>query len=206
MLEERSSNLVYWRAMATKRLELSSQLSVEELKERMRRCKVPQQSRRWQVLWHLRQDKSTAQTAQACGFSTRWMQKIAGRFNKEGEQALTANRRPHRRGLKPLLTPDQQQELSRALLLPVPEELGGGLWTGRKVALWIKEKTGRETWPQQGCVYLHRLGFSLKVPRPRHPRAASKEEAKEWEKKSGRASGLHSSGAPGSRSGTLGRG
>ena len=171
--------------MATKRLELAGHLSAEELKERMRHCKDPQQARRWQALWHLRQGKSTAEAAEACGFSARWVQKIAGRFNKEGAQAVTANERPHPRGLKPLLTPDQQQQLSEALVLAVPENLGGGLWNGRKVALWILQKTGKETWPQQGCVYLHRLGFSLKVPRPRHPRAASEEEAKEWEKKSG---------------------
>lgn len=192
--------------MPTKRLELAGHLSIEELKERMKSSKDPQQTRRWQVLWHLRQGKSTAEAAEACGFSTRWVQKLAGRFNKEGAQAVSRAKRSHGGGYQPLLTPDQQQELSEALLMPVPEELGGGLWSGRKVALWIKKKTGRETWPQQGCSYLHRLGFSLKVPRPRHPRAVSEEEAKEWEKKSGRALGIHSSGAPCSRGGTLGRG
>ena len=193
-------------AMATKRLELAGHLSVEELKERMRSSKDPQQTRRWQVLWHLRQGKSTKETAEACGFSARWVQKLAGRFNKEGASAVSNPKRSHGGGYQPLLTPDQQQELAEALLLPVPEALGGGLWTGRKVALWIRKKTGKETWPQQGCSYLHRLGFSLKVTRPRHPRAASKAEAKQWEKKSGRPVGLHSSGAPGSRGGTLGRG
>ena len=192
--------------MATKRLEVGGHLSAEALKERMKRCVDAREALRWQMLWQLRLGRSTEEVAQACGFSARWVQKLVGRYNREGESALRAWQRPHPRGLKPLLDAAQKEELARAFLLPVPESLGGGLWSGRKVALWIREKTGRKTWPQQGWSYLRQLGFALKVPRPRHPQAASAEEAREWGKKPGPKTGFHSPGPSRGGGGALGRG
>ncbi len=63
--------------------------------------------------------------------------------------------------------------LSEVLGGPAPD---GGLWTGPKVAAWIEEKTGTKTHPQRGWVYLKRLGFSLRRPRPRHAKADPEEQ------------------------------
>ena len=48
--------------------------------------------------------------------------------------------------------------------------------TGRKVAAWIKEHTGRQVHPQRGWEYLRRLGGTLRVPRPRHAKADPAEQ------------------------------
>jgi hypothetical protein len=76
----------------------------------------------------------------------------------------------------------QRLELASALEAPASAELGGGLWSGRKVAAWIKARTGKATRPQQGWVYLRQLGFGLRVPRPRHPHTASPEERAAFKK------------------------
>ena len=77
----------------------------------------------------------------------------------------------HRRdlpGAKPLLTAEQQRELAQALQQP-PED--GGLWSGPKVAAWMRAKLGREIDPRRGWDYLQRLGYSTRVPRPQHAQA-----------------------------------
>lgn len=72
-----------------------------------------------------------------------------------------------------LLDEAQRRELAEALEGPAPD---GGLWTGPKVAEWIEQRTGEGTHPQRGWVYLKRLGYSLKSPRPRHHKADQEEQ------------------------------
>ena len=44
------------------------------------------------------------------------------------------------------------------------------MWNSRKVGEWIERRTGKELGrkKQSGWEYLKRLGYSPKVPRPRH--------------------------------------
>ena len=56
----------------------------------------------------------------------------------------------------------------------------GGLWSGPKVATFVKDRFGVEVWPQTGWQWLKDLGFRLVVPRPRHPKAATPAQQKEW--------------------------
>lgn len=72
--------------------------------------------------------------------------------------------------------------LAAALDQPPPPALGGGIWSGRKVAAWIAARTGRTLRAERGCVLLRELGFQLRVPRPAHARAASLAEQKAWKK------------------------
>ncbi len=65
-----------------------------------------------------------------------------------------------------------RQALDETLQTPPPD---GGLWTGRKVARWIAEHRGRPPGaipPKRGWVYLRRLDYTPRVPRPRHVKAA----------------------------------
>ena len=189
-------------------MQLVAHLEAKQLKERARAHKQddPKEARRWLGLWHISQGKSLKETGEACGLSQGWLSKFARRYNKHGPKAMADGHREHPGGPKPLLDEHEQEELLLALKRPVPAELGGGLWSGRKVALWIKEKTGRETYPQQGWVYLKRLGFRLKAPRPRHSRAASEEEKRAFQKKPGPKVFSPQSGSSRRRGGTLGRG
>jgi hypothetical protein len=78
---------------------------------------------------------------------------IAQRFNKGGPAAIRDGRHQNQ-GAKPLL--DYQQQ---ALLLQVleGEPLGGGRWSGPKVALWMSELLGRSVSLQRVRWYLRRL-------------------------------------------------
>jgi transposase len=110
------------------------------------------------------------------------VREIIRRYNAQGPAAVADGHKAKPGGARPLLDESQRLELARALEAPVPAALGGGLWSGRKVAAWIKTRTGKSTHPQQGWVYLRQLGFGLRVARPRHPNAATPEEQAAFKK------------------------
>ena len=112
------------------------------------------------------------------------MREIIRRYNTQGVESVADGHQRRPGGARPLLSEGQRQALVTAIEAPVPARLGGGLWSGRKVALWVKAATGRAIRPQQGCVYLRQLGFGLRVPRPHHRRAASPEEQAAFKKSS----------------------
>lgn len=56
------------------------------------------------------------------------------------------DQRQHSRGATPLLSKDQQEQLQHALEETAPD---GGLWTGRKVALWMDKQTRRKIYAER---------------------------------------------------------
>ena len=80
-----------------------------------------------------------------------------------------------------LLTPEHWEALRHALEHECPP--GGGFWNGPKVARWVEARLGERVHPRTGWAYLVRMGWSLKVPVPKHPE--SSQSAKEAFKKGG---------------------
>ncbi len=93
------------------------------------------------------------------------MREIVRRYNAQGAEGVADGHQRRPGGARPLLGETQRLELAATIDTPVPAVLGGGLWSGRKVALWVQAATRRAIHPQQGCVYLRQLGFGLRVPR-----------------------------------------
>jgi transposase len=141
------------------------------------------------MLWLLSCGESVVSCAKRVGYSGRWVSEVLARYNAEGPSGLGDGR--HRnRGQEPLLSPDQQEELREAMK---QEPAEGGLWNGPKVASWIGRKLDRDDVPaKRGWVYLKKLGFSLRVPRPAHEGRASAEEQagfkKNWRRRFPRSS------------------
>ena len=135
---------------------MAAHLSAEELKERARARKGvdAKETRRWQALWLFAQGQSARQVSAATGLSVSWLAEIKRRYNAEGAASVADGHRRQPGGARPLLSAAQRLALAAAIEAPVPARLGGGLWSGRKVALWIKAATGRTIRPPQGCVYL----------------------------------------------------
>lgn len=146
-------------------------LVVNSLKQKYLKAKNVIEARQWHTLWLLSTGYLVKDVAKIVGLSEAWIRKIVRRYNKQGEKVIGDGRK-HNLGAKPFLSDNQKQELIKALQ-DKPQD--GGLWTGVKVAHWIKEKTGRNfIYPQRGWEYLVDLGFSLKVPRPTHKKANKK--------------------------------
>lgn len=129
------------------------------------------------MLWLVtRPDQPLSATAAAkmVGFTPAWGRAILKRYNAGGPAALTDGRREN--GSDPKLTTEQQAELFAALQT---EPSDGGLWSGPKVATFVKDRFGVEVWPQTGWQWLN-SGFRLVVPRPRQPKAATPEQQRVW--------------------------
>jgi transposase len=161
-----------------KRLPVVGHLSADEIDRRYRGCPDAAEKTRWHVLWLVsRPDHPTSATtaARLVGFTPAWGRAILKRYNAGGPDTLTDGRRNN--GADPKLTPAQQAELFAALQVPPPDH---GLWSGPKVAAFVKDRWGVEVGKQTGWQWLKDLGFRLVVPRPRHPKVATPERQAEW--------------------------
>src|SRR5262249_44102219 len=161
-----------------KRLPVAPHLSYAEIDRRYRSCPDAAEKTRWHVLRLVtRPDEplSATKAAELVGFTPGWGRAILKRYNAHGPAALADRRRDN--GADPKLTPEQQAELFTTLQVGPPD---GGLWSGPKVAAYVKERFGVEVRNQTGWQWLKDLGFRLVVPRPRHPKAATAEQQKEW--------------------------
>jgi transposase len=161
-----------------KRLPVVPHLTYEEIDHRYRSCSDAAQKSRWHVVWLVTrpdQPLSATKAAELVGYTPSWGRTILKRYNARGPEGLTDGRREN--GADPKLSPEQQSQLLDALQTPPPDH---GLWSGPKVAAYVRERFGVEVRKQTGWQWLKDLGFRLVVPRPRHPKAATAEQQRVW--------------------------
>lgn len=159
----------------------SPHLSHEELTKRYRFCSDARLKTWWQIIWLMsdpNQRITVTKAASLVGCHPNWARHIVHRYNAEGPDGLT-DKRADNPGQGSLLNEEQRAELSHALLGRAPD---GGLWTGPKVELWVKDKIGRTPGKSVGWKYLRRLGFTLQQPRPSNVAAASASEQAAFKK------------------------
>ncbi len=133
-----------------------------------------------QVIWLLLSGETIAAVSRVSGYTGRWIRILIGRWNAAGVAGL-GDRRRDNAGAGSLL--DEAGLAALALALEgSPDD--GGLWSGRQVAAWMSAYLGREVSAKRGLDYLHRLGFSLQRPRPKHSRSAGPEEQAGFKKNS----------------------
>lgn len=132
------------------------------------------------MVWRMSLGNSIGEVAEMVGYSRKWTTEIGRRYEAEGIEGL-GDRRHTNPGAKEraLLDEAGEAELLEALQGPPPASLGGGMWSGPKVACWIKERNGLEkVHVQRGFEYLRKLRYSPQVPRSSNVRAdASEQEA-----------------------------
>src|SRR5215211_4636780 len=164
-----------------KRIELSPHATTEELENRYRKAKDPVERSHHQIVWLLSEGKRTEEVSEVTGYSPGWVRKIARRYNERGANAL-GDRRHSNPGAKQraLLDEAGEEELLEALSGTPP---GGGMWSGPKVARWIKERNGLEkVHVQRGFEYLRKVGMSPQVPRPSNAKGADPSEREAFKK------------------------
>ncbi len=85
-----------------------------------------------------------------------------------------------------MLDEEGQEALRQAILAgPPPASVGGGMWSGPKVARWIAQRNGLEkVHVQRGFEYLRKVGMSPQVPRPSNAKGADPEERDAFKKAS----------------------
>jgi len=167
-----------------RRLPVERHLPAGQVQARYRACRHPVEKTRWQVIWLLlRADcrRSPAQVADIVGLSVIAVRHTLRRWNALGPDGLADRRRGN--GAAPRLTAEQRAAL-RSALRRRPTD--GGLWSGPKVARYVRSEWGVRVRPRTGWRWLRELGFTLQVPRPSHPRAADAAARRRWKKTCGR--------------------
>ncbi len=168
-----------------KTLELSPHASTQELEHLYRKAKDPVQRSHLQIVWLLGQDKTTKEVCDVTGYSPGWVRRIARRYNERGVEGL-GDRRHANPGARERALLDEEgiAELAEALLSGPPASLGGGMWSGPKVALWIEQRNGSEkkVHVQRGFEYLRKVGMSPQVPRPSNAKGAEAKEREAFKK------------------------
>ena len=161
-----------------KRIELSPHATTEELEHRYRKAKDPVERSHYQIVWLLSEGKRTEEVSEVTGYSVGWVRRVARRYNERGADAL-GDRRHSNPGAKEraLLDEAGEEELLEALQGAPPAWVGGGMWSGPKVALWIAKRNGLDkVHVQRGFEYLRRARYSPQVPRPSNARAEPSEK------------------------------
>jgi len=132
------------------------------------------------MVWRMSLGEPVGEVARTVGYSRKWATEIAKRYESGGVEAL-GDRRHGNPGAREraLLDESGEAELLEALQGPPPASVGGGMWSGPKVARWIAQRNGLEkVHLQRGFEYLRKVRHSPQVPRPENASAdASEKEA-----------------------------
>ncbi len=162
-----------------RQIKLTTNLSVEELERRYRRASEGMERSHWQIIWLLAQGHPAYEVAAMTGYSAYWIGQIARRFNTEGEEGLRNHRKQSRPSPFALLAPHDLDALRHALDGPAPQ---ADVWNSRTVAGWLSERAGRRVSVHTAWTYLHKIGWTSQVPRPRHVKAADAAEQDAFKK------------------------
>ena len=160
------------------RFRVTNHLTPAEVERRYKTCPNPREKTHWQVIWLLQQSDgpgSATGVARVVGYSVTWVRTLVARWNQHGPDGLTDRRKEN--GPADTLTAGQQAELAAAVHAEPPD---GGLWTAPKLVRFVRDRWGIGVVPQTGWRWLRALGFSLRVPRPKHPEAATPEQQRVW--------------------------
>jgi transposase len=165
-----------------KRLPIVRHRTATQARAKYRACRHPVEKTRWHALWLLlRTDevRTPAQVAGVVGLSVITVRDVLHRWNDRGPDGVADGRKGN--GAKPRLTDAQRADLFAALKGRPPD---GGLWTGPKVARYVRDRWAVRVCPQTGWQWLVDLGFTLQVPRPSHPKSADLPTRRRWKKTS----------------------
>jgi transposase len=146
--------------------EITLHLPINEVEQRYKRCRDATVKSWWQTIWLRMQGKRTTEVSRIMGCRPDWVRRLVRRWNQLGSDGLEDRRKLN--GRLPLLSPEQQMRLHKALTGPAED---GGLWNSPKVAKWISREIGSPVPNKRGWIYLRQLGFTSQTPRPRHAAA-----------------------------------
>lgn len=163
-----------------KRIPFVRHKTANQIRQKYRACRHPVEKVRWHALWLLAradEPRTPAQVAALVGLSDITVRALLHRWNAAGSAGLADGRKSN--GSEPKLSARRREALYAALQKRPPD---GGLWTGPKVARYVRDRWGITVGPVTGWRWLRDLGFTLQVPRPSHPRSADRPARRAWKK------------------------
>lgn len=157
---------------------VAGHLGVDELQAGYRGSDDATLARHYQVIWLLAQGRTCAEVAGLTSFALRWVEQLLERYNAFGPGSLGDRRRGN--GAAPTVLTPAMLEAVRERVRRSPDD--GGVWTAKKVALFMAVELGRRVAEQRGWEALRAIGWTIQGPRPRHAEAATPEEQAAFKK------------------------
>lgn len=151
-----------------------------QIRAQYRACRHPVEKTRWHAIWLLSradQPRTSDQVGNLVGLSGVTVRAVLHRWNESGPDGLVDLRNTN--GAKSTSTTRPRAALDAAVQKRAPD---GGLWTGPKVARYVRTRWQITVSPETGGRWRVELGFSLQVPRPSHPNAADPAARRAWKK------------------------
>jgi hypothetical protein len=153
--------------------------TVNPIRAKDRACRPLIERTRWHALWLLArtdEPRPPAPVAAGVGRSDVTVRAVLPRWTAAGPDGVTDGRQGN--GSPPKRTPRRRDARSAALQGRPPD---GGLGSGPKVARSVRDRWGVAVGPVTAWRWRRELGFTLQVPRPRHPRSADRPTRRAWE-------------------------
>jgi transposase len=154
--------------------------TANQIRAKYRACRHALERTRWHAIWLLArtdEPRTPAQVAALVGLSHVTVRAVLHRWNASGPAGLTDGRSGN--GSAPKLNTRRRNALYTALQKRPPD---GGLWTAPKVARYVNDRWGVVIGAVTAWRWMRELGFTLQVPRPSHPKAASPPRRRAWKK------------------------
>jgi hypothetical protein len=150
-------------------------LSNEELEKKFKNSKEEKYKDRWHLLWLVQTKKLPATKAsEYLGYGKSYGCYWIKEYNNKGPSVITEKKITNPNLGDPKVTKEMKKELFKAFIEPVPEIIGGGLWSGPKVSHYVQKVYNVSINRVTGWLLLKSSGMSVQSVRPKH-RSTSKE-------------------------------
>lgn len=164
--------------MNGKRIPLKPHDTLNELKAKRNKCRLPNEVLRFNLIILMKQnDISSFKAGQLLGTSREFANNTLHLYNENGSQGLKDKRCNNKRGD----TFQNKAFLNHLEEIMINECPYGGLWNGKKVQRWVEENYGRRVVISTIYRWLWKIGFSWQSPRPKH-KHSNKEEQEKFKK------------------------
>ncbi len=158
-----------------KTINLKEYLSNEELKYRYENAIDKEIRKRWHFLWLVQaKNYNSKQASIAVGHSKNWGQYWVNRYNEKGPSVIVIPKLRNPKWAQKKVIDQMKMDLLDRLQTRPPDEIGGGLWSGPKVVLFLKHFYNVSICRTKGWLLLKECGYSITTIRPTH-RKSSKE-------------------------------
>jgi transposase len=156
-----------------RKLEIKNHLSINELKKKRSKCSNAREAIRWTIIIMAIEDELSAnKISKTLKVTYEVVRRAIHKYNEFGEKGLKDGRKNNSCG-GTIKSDVIFKEIEKVLSNP-PDDIG--IWTGKKLKNWVEKKFNIKIGLSTIYVWIHKLGYSWKVPRPKHKKSDDKEK------------------------------
>lgn len=160
-----------------KKVKLIKHLSDQDLLIRYEEDFSKKVRKRWHLLWLIQSQGYTIEQASiAVGHSRTWGQPWVKQYNKKGPIAIVEPKKRNPNLGKVKVTEQMKLDLFERLDSNPPDKIGGGLWSGPKVMLFLKVFYQVDICRYKGWQLLKECGYSVTTIRPKHHKSSKEKK------------------------------